>query len=526
MSYKVIIADDEPLVLIGLQDMIDWAAEGFELVSQARNGKILEEEIERCSPDLVISDIKMPVMDGLELLRKCSTDYPDIVFIILTSLEEFRLVKEAIRYNVCEYLVKTELDESLLRNAVLKAEAEVERRNLLRGREDGSEADSSRAAELISNLLVVRDIPPGMRAKLNRDGVCSSFAFIAFMLEYPQESDDVTWYAEDYERLYEWEADIIRKILPSIYPSYILVGSRSGEASRIVYYVHDVDGAALRALNNRLEDKVRKASRLVTKVGITLVSSAVYTGGAEKLGEARDDIEDACTAFYLDKSDPSVSGLELDSVYSKVEAVIREKDIAGLEASFRLISSNISFTDHSLWQLMFTLSALRSAVWAGVCALGIHNQQWLDDTFSLVPYISRRSMALAVIDDIKTSIESELFRLSASSSSPVIDKAREYVISHINERISLSDVASYAGVSEGYMSKSFKKVMGKSLVDYINTMKVDKAKEIIKTSGYTRINEIALSLGFDNIYYFSKVFRKITGQSPSEYIKECQREGV
>lgn len=524
--YKVMVVDDEPIILSGITHLLHWQDIGCTIEGAYRNGKDAYVALSASPADIIITDIKMPVMDGLELLKKCSTDYPDIVFIILTSLEEFRLVKEAIRYNVCEYLVKTELDESLLRNAVLKAEAEVERRNLLRGRGDGSEADSRRAAELISNLLVVRDIPPGMRAKLNRDGVCSSFAFIAFMLEYPQESDDVTWYAEDYERLYEWEADIIRKILPSIYPSYILVGSRSGEASRIVYYVHDVDGAALRALNNRLEDKVRKASRLVTKVGITLVSSAVYTGGAEKLGEARDDIEDACTAFYLDKSDPSVSGLELDSVYSKVEAVIREKDIAGLEASFRLISSNISFTDHSLWQLMFTLSALRSAVWAGVCALGIHNQQWLDDTFSLVPYISRRSMALAVIDDIKTSIESELFRLSASSSSPVIDKAREYVISHIDERISLSDVASYAGVSEGYMSKSFKKVMGKSLVDYINTMKVDKAKEIIKTSGYTRINEIALSLGFDNIYYFSKVFRKITGQSPSEYIKECQREGV
>ena len=301
--------------------------------------------------------------------------------------------------------------------------------------------------------------------------------------------------------------------------------SRSGEASRIVYFVHNVDASAFRALNNRLEDRVRKASQLVTKVGITLVASAVYNG-ADSLPEARDDVEMKSTSFYLDKENPSFSSLELDSVYSKIEAVVRTKDIAGLEASFRLIMNNISFTDHSLWQLMFTLSALRSALWAGVCALGIQNQEWMDDTFSLVPYISRRSMALDVLDDIKTSVESELFRLSASSSSPVIDKAREYVISHIDERISLSDVASYAGVSEGYMSKSFKKVMGKSLVDYINTMKVDKAKEIIKASGYTRINEIALSLGFDNIYYFSKVFRKVTGQSPSEYIKECQREGV
>ena len=523
--YKVMVVDDEPIILSGIAHMLRWQDIGCTIEGTYRNGKEAYDALFSSPADIIITDIKMPVMDGLELLRKCSSDYPDTVFIILTSLEEFRLVKEAIRYNVCEYLVKTELDENLLKNAVLKAEAEVERRNLLRGREDEREGDGNRAAELVSNLLVVRDIPPATRGKLNREGLCTSFAFIAFMLEYPEASDDVTWYAEDYERLYEWEADIIRKVLPSIYPSCVFVHSRSGEASRIVYFVHNVDASAFRALNNRLEDRVRKASQLVTKVGITLVASAVYNG-ADSLPEARDDVEMKSTSFYLDKENPSISSLELDSVYSKIEAVVRTKDIAGLEASFRLIMNNISFTDHSLWQLMFTLSALRSALWAGVCALGIQNQEWMDDTFSLVPYISRRSMALDVLDDIKTSVESELFRLSASSSSPVIDKAREYVISHIDERISLSDVASYAGVSEGYMSKSFKKVMGKSLVDYINTMKVDKAKEIIKASGYTRINEIALSLGFDNIYYFSKVFRKVTGQSPSEYIKECQREGV
>ena len=293
--YKVMVVDDEPIILYGITHMLRWQDIGCTIEGTYRNGKDAYDALSASPADIIITDIKMPVMDGLELLRKCSTDYPDTVFIILTSLEEFRLVKEAIRYNVCEYLVKTELDESLLKNAVLKAEAEVERRNLLRGREDGSEADSSRAAELISNLLVVRDIPPGMRAKLNREGMCSSFAFIAFMLEYPEESDDVTWYAEDYERLYEWEADIIRKILPSIYPSYILVGSRSGEASRIVYYGHDVDAASLRALNNRLEYRVRNASRLVTKAGITLVSSAVYAGRAENRGEPRDVIEPSRT---------------------------------------------------------------------------------------------------------------------------------------------------------------------------------------------------------------------------------------
>ena len=89
---------------------------------------------------------------------------------------------------------------------------------------------------------------------------------------------------------------------------------------------------------------------------------------------------------------------------------------------------------------------------------------------------------------------------------------------HITEHIALSDVAAYACVSPGYMSKSFKRIMGISLVDYINQKKVEKAKEMM-AEGNERIADIALALGFSNIYYFSKVFRKMEGIPPTEYIK-------
>ena len=93
-------------------------------------------------------------------------------------------------------------------------------------------------------------------------------------------------------------------------------------------------------------------------------------------------------------------------------------------------------------------------------------------------------------------------------------------MTHVTKRIGLADVASYAGVSAGYMSKSFKRVMGMSLVDYVNSMKVERAKEMMtQGGGSVRVNEIALALGFENIYYFSKVFKRVTGQSPSEWQK-------
>ena len=97
-NYTVVIADDEPLVLIGLQDMIDWKSQGFEIIGNARNGSLLENEIKTKKPDLVITDIKMPVKTGIEVLESLKAENPDAshpLFIFLTSFEEFQLIKKA-----------------------------------------------------------------------------------------------------------------------------------------------------------------------------------------------------------------------------------------------------------------------------------------------------------------------------------------------------------------------------------------------------------------------------------------------
>ena len=124
MSYSVIIADDEPLVLIGLQDMVNWQEEGFEIVAQARNGKELSEKIETLKPDLVLTDIKMPVKSGIEVLeeeRNRNKRLP--LFIFLTSFEEFELAKKAISLGAVDYIVKLELEKEQLTEAIRKAKS-------------------------------------------------------------------------------------------------------------------------------------------------------------------------------------------------------------------------------------------------------------------------------------------------------------------------------------------------------------------------------------------------------------------
>ena len=98
--YRVLVADDEPIILSGIRHMIDWEKEEAEIVGVARNGAEAYSIIEKEHPDIVITDIRMPLMDGISLVGKCSTAYPDIVFIILTSLAEFSLAREAVGFGV------------------------------------------------------------------------------------------------------------------------------------------------------------------------------------------------------------------------------------------------------------------------------------------------------------------------------------------------------------------------------------------------------------------------------------------
>ena len=127
---KLLIADDEPLVQIGIKSMLNWADYNIEVCGTAPNGGIALEMIEEYSPQIVITDIRMPIMNGLELAKVCRETYGRIpLFIILTSYEEFELARQALSYEVVDYLIKLELDPQTLGKSIEKT---IERLNQLK----------------------------------------------------------------------------------------------------------------------------------------------------------------------------------------------------------------------------------------------------------------------------------------------------------------------------------------------------------------------------------------------------------
>ena len=401
MEYRVLIADDEPIILSGIRHLIDWSKADAEIIGAAGNGEEAYAIIEREHPDIVITDIKMPVMDGLALAGRCSEEFPDIVFIILTSLEEFSLAKEAIGYGITDYLLKTELDGDRLMKALEKAEGECRKRRESYGvyTPDGG---TDRLPSVISGLFIMRDITHDAGILLSERGVLQDFAFIAFIAGLPDSSLEKQWTHDDYSRLHDWEEDIIGKIMPSSFRSFWPVMPVAGKKVAYMYLVSGVSPNTWQAAAAHAEAKVRSASEMVTGLRPVLLKTPVMSG-MENLRKARSCMERLLMASYLGKDENALSpsSLDVDPVFPRLEQSIAARDIASCRACFTIIRNEISSKDHSLSQFSFIAAALSSAVSSGLSSIGLSggDSSWLD-TADAADYISSRDEALVFIDDL------------------------------------------------------------------------------------------------------------------------------
>lgn len=516
--YRILVVDDEPIILSGIRFLLDWQKYDCEIIATERNGLDAYEVIRNEHPDIVITDIKMPVMDGLELLEKCSSEFPYVVFLILTSLEEFKLAKEAIRYNARDYLLKTELDPQILSSALVRAKAECDRRHSLMRNITFENFKKDELSSIIANLMVMRDISNEVQLLLFKNGLLDSYAFLGVFFEYPVSNLEKIWTVSDYDRLFGWEWEVVDKIMLPACRSVFHVSPVSGKKSMYLFFMSGMDPTSWPAVVQRLDSRVSKASGLVTGLKTTVRTSGHYSG-KENLKQARHELELACAGYYLGKEPDSLETLELDGLFPKIERDIKNGDIPSLKADFKTIRDTVGGVEHGISQISFLLSALKSATDSAIAAIGVPDRDRFEDIFSVIPYLSRRTLVLTFLDDVQRELEQTLSSMNGDGRNQIIDKARSYVLENVCRRISLSDVASHACVSSGYLSQYFKKITGISLVDYINQMKVVKAKELM-ASGMDKINEIATALGYDNIYYFSKVFKKVSGMTPSGYMRK------
>ncbi|MDR1251350.1 MAG: response regulator [Treponema sp.] len=424
--YRILLVDDEPLVLSGIKRLIDWEKNGSLVAGIASNGQEALEKLVKVRPDIVICDIAMPGLSGLDLLKQADTEFAGTVFIMLTNQEEFEFAREALRYRAVEYLVKSNLEAEILEKALKRAINELKNRNKLHRVEEADDYLRARQRQTQIRSAVTRlmetdaPLPPEETGLLAAEGMLTRFAFafiplnFAVLPEYPDISP------EERRKILEWELEIAERLCSSFFPRFLLLphsSAGSGAADSFLLFVWGEDSSK----NN------------VTNAG-------------------------------------------------KVNPESWESSLARFRERFIKISGQITRL--------------------GVEVLACGFYETADFSESPARRLSRIKQQYRLTD--------------RESHSEAVKKARQYILDNVEKRIMLHEVAEYVCISPGYLSTLFRRECKQNLVDFINEAKIDLACGLLRENKY-RINEISYKLGFENAFYFTRVFHRRTGLTPSEY---------
>lgn len=405
---KLIIADDEPLVQAGIKSMICWADYDISIVGTASNGAAAYELIKEHDPEIVITDIKMPVMSGLELAAKCHEEGRKLpLFIILTSYEDFHFVKEALSYQVIAYLIKLELTPETLTETLQLALKRV------------SEQQSSMqtAGSSVNNLSLMRE---------------QFYTRLVFHLFESEEQFETQ--AENLHLDFHYEAYAV---------SYVEIRSE-----KLTQMSSDKQ---INLYDNSLQMTKELLAKYLPHIPCHTLSL---------------DTGHFCIIFSLEKEAlPDYT----DTIRNALEQV-----------------SAMLFNYYSVTIHAGTGSAVSTPLQTA-------------DSF-------REAKQLFLIQ-------------SEGHKHHIVANVKKYIQEHIEEKLTLNKVAKEFNISSNYLSILFSKHSDIGFSDYINQKKVEAAKKMMADGNY-KIYEISDRLGFESAFYFSRVFKKVTGMSPRDYMNQ------
>lgn len=514
--YKIVIADDEPLVLVGLSSMVDYALLDAEVVASARNGKELEDAILKYDPDVVITDIKMPSGSGIDVMHHIRAEgLKRPVFLLLTSYQEFSLVQEALSLGAVEYLVKLDLTPESLTQALHKAFSRV--CELAPAGKNAKDMDSE---EVLRERFFIRAIN-GLAG--DRDSFASQMqdlkiewtekgrycvSYLSFSTEDPHPSSS----------LFLSSVRILKETIGRYYPVQVIL--------------LELQSAVVIASlgSDSLEDvppALKTACNIVYDYFSVTVSGAVGPL-VEDLFSINESFDHArlCSPSVGDGiviASASFSPFDFSPYSEKLSKAFTELDIHALSEVMEDVKRKISSSQVS------TASAIAAVSHIQHMALLM-----IPEGNTLIPEV----LASFGLDPLslykaKSGEESALYlaRFSDAISSVLADKAQDYravlvkriqayIKGHVRERISLADVASVYGLSQNYLSTLFSKYSEMGFVEYNTNVKIEEAKRLLRSTDM-KVYEVSDALGFESAFYFSKVFRKIVGLSPREYLQEA-----
>lgn len=540
---KVFLVEDETVVRESLRDNIPWAECGFEFAGEAGDGESALPLIRKVRPDVLITDIKMPFMDGLSLCHIIGQEYPSMKRIIMSGYDDFEYARRAIREGVEQYLLKP-----ITRKSMREALEEV-RQKIESDREQARYVEQyqmeSREYEQLQRREFLEKVFSGRASietiydeakKLNLDISAEAFNCILFTF-HDKRQDAGTADSEAYQRTMD---ELGMFFLRS--PAYIMAGWSLSTFAVIV------KGTA-ESVPEYTKEAVRKITEVCGKREESLSWYAAAGEPVARFSELRTCYAEASRAFacrYLVpethvltketaeavSADSREKGSILNVDASRVDmAVIRnflkdgQREEAG-EFAERYLASLSDVIGSKIFRNYLALN-IRFAVLSYIQKLGYQQEEFTEELDENVQSFSLEAMELRpylekLLDKALACRDQESNRQGGR----VLQEAKSFLDeNYANPELSLNLTAAKVGVSGSYLSSVFSKEAGKTFVEYLTDKRMKEACRILREEG-SHTAEVAAAVGYRDPHYFGYVFRKTMGCSAREYRARERRESA
>ena len=534
---KVFLAEDEVIIRKSIKNNVEWKKHGYELVGEAGDGEMALPLIKELKPDILITDIKMPFMDGVELGKILKTEMPDLSVIFLTGYDDFSYAKEAISIGVAEYLMKPVTGEQLIA-ALDKVKNQIEEKKILTDNMTRLEQESHKNVQIkryrFFGELVRSKMPVSKLIKMGNElgiSVMASTYTVVLLKYYFNHTDD-----EERKR----QAEEAGRLL-----------SRSGSLEHVVMFQRATEGYIflLKAQSDEDIDKIRETFlNKVVEIASGFEDIGYFIGVGEtvhRVHEISRSYDTASVAFAKQYE------MEKNKVvyYSRLDKKEEAEDVS-LNIDFREI--NMEKTDKAVLVKFLKNGTKEEAdefVESYFKAFGEKNMESflfrqyiiLDICFIINEFLEQiqggkkriaekmfgKNYKFADVDTLDKTKDyvKKLIKMVIDLRSesvvkkyqPMIEEATEYIREHFSDDdMSLNVVADVVGLSPSHFSTVFRQEVGSTFVEYLTMVRMEEAKTLLKCTSL-KSSEIGYRVGYKDPHYFSFLFKKTQKCTPKEY---------
>ncbi|WP_142830804.1 response regulator transcription factor [Planococcus soli] len=501
-ACKVLIVDDEMLIRQGIINYIDWEQEGFQIVGEASNGKEALQLIAEFSPHIVVTDIVMPIMDGIDLVREGKKAFPDTEFIVLSSFENFDYVRSTFQNGVADYILKPKLNGPELLKILNRV---VSRIPDLQHCASAVKPERS-TEELLENMISGYDL--SLDQTVSADALPNSrFALVGV---HGKNLDPIQLKMA------------VEQSVPREFRIFSLASSES-ETMLLLNFNPDQLDSIKRTIENQAAESPDATWMLFEPFDAIGDIKRVHDEGILKMKKYIFYLPDTRVFSYdkLPEENEKQDNFDLNHFIELFKDRLFNAAFTYLEDHVDYLAgryNNDSFEFKSfLGNIVFNVIVLLDAMKYDTQEL----EQKKYGYFSDINEAAHANRALEQFNGFLESVRAIMLFGDKANESNNLDKILGYIEQHYTEPLRLSEIANHFHFNASYLSSYFSTHHKEGFSEYLNRVRIKKSMELLENSTVS-ISNISGMVGYSEHSYFCKVFKRITGMSPGSYRKELQ----